>query len=183
MIYRLSEKIALYFVKEGIIEKAEKDIYRFGIETILSEFFDMGIVLLTGMLFRRVFGSIWYYIVFCILRHLAEGYHAKTFAMCKMMMFGMMCLVLGLSRMDFDINGIPIMISTVFLIGMIWKIPTRCKKRNIIYAYFLLEVCFMLYERQLAILTMTAFFIVMIASNIQYIKGVLDEKRTEKKTS
>lgn len=170
MITKLSRGIAFYFVKEGIVEEWDADIYRYGIETILCSIFDVGIVLLSGIVFGRLGDAIWYYLVFCILRKLSEGYHAKTFEGCKLLMVFMMCSVMAVSSLKIQLNLWKVLVSVGVLAVMLLKVSLKCERWMYLLGYILIELILSGWKGNAAILTMCAFYIVAIASNINKIE-------------
>lgn len=167
MITKLSRGIAFYFVEEGIVEECDADLYRYGMETIFCSIFDIGIVLISGIVFGRLGAAIWYYLVFCILRSLSEGYHAKTFGSCKLMMILMMCGVMGICGLSIRINIWHVLGSAGILAGMLIRVSVKCRKWMYLLSYIFIELALIHWKNSVAILTMCAFLIVGVASNIK----------------
>lgn len=165
MITKLSQSIAFYFVKEGIVEECDADIYRYGLETIFCSIFDIGIVLISGIVFGRLGDAIWYYLVFCILRNLSDGYHAKTFGSCKLMMILMMCGMMGISGSGIRLNIWHVLGSAGILAGMLLRVSVKCRKWMYLLSYIFIELVLIYWKCNVAILTMCAFLIVGFASN------------------
>ena len=67
MIRRLAECTASYFVRNGIVDSSEEDVYRYGIEVMLCDVVDYMIVLLSGIIFGRLIEAIWFYSNFLII--------------------------------------------------------------------------------------------------------------------
>ncbi|MGN0160035.1 MAG: accessory gene regulator B family protein [Lachnospiraceae bacterium] len=170
MITKLSRSIAFYFVREGIVEERDADLYRYGMETIFCSIFDVGIVLLAGILYGRVLEAAWYYIVFCCLRKLSDGYHAKTFRGCKLLMVLMMCSVMAVSSLKIQLNLWKVLVSAGVLAVMLLKVSLKCERWMYLLGYILIELKLSGWKGNAAILTMCAFYIVAIASNINKIE-------------
>lgn len=166
MIRKLSENIAFYFVKNGVADEEEQDIYRYGVEVILCDVVDVIIVITIGFIFRQIFEALWYYVNFIVLRSVTDGYHAKTFKSCKTIMAVMMIIVLLIAS-AVTIRLWYIAASAFVLIGLGWNIKFRWNKAAFILGYIIVEYIFMRYQSNLAILTMEASTIVFIASNIR----------------
>ncbi len=166
MIYKLSQSIAFYFVKEGLIEEDDADLYRFGVETICCSLVDVAVVLLTGLLLGQLWQGIWYFVVFCGLRKIADGYHAKTFITCKTIMLLMMVCVLTMSNLLSEYMDMWIVLTSSVLIGLlVSKCWLKVSKVLVIAGYTLTELVLININSNLAVLTMLAYFIVFIASN------------------
>lgn len=164
MITKLSEKIAFYFVREGIIDEADADLYRFGVETIFCSLADVLIVILTGLLFHRSWEAVWYFIVFVNLRKLANGYHARTFGACKLLMTFMMVCVLGITKLPFVQGNICVALAGTVLTGWLAR---KCYGRLVNFSYCILQFILIYCKPELAVLTMSAYVIVFFASNMQ----------------
>ena len=76
MIRRLAECTASYFVRNGIVDSSEEDVYRYGLEGMLCDGVYYLIVLLSGIIFGRLIDAIWFFSNFLIIRSVTEGYHA-----------------------------------------------------------------------------------------------------------
>lgn len=162
MIYRLSQNIAFYLLKKGLLDKREVDIYRYGVEIIFCSMIDVAIVLITGIVFGKLHEAVWYYVIFCLLRHRFGGYHAETLRKCKTMMLFMMCFVLYAGNMCSHY------ISAAGAV-IIYVLMCNSKKKSDKYLYILLygliEIPLLLVKSNLAALTMWAFIIVAAALN------------------
>ncbi len=162
MIYRLSQNIAFYLLKKGMFDKKEVDIYRYGVEIIFCSMIDVAIVLLTGIAFGKLHEAVWYYVIFCLLRHRFGGYHAETLRKCKTMMLFMMCFVLHASSIcSYYISAVSAVVIYILLLNT--------KKKSDRYLYMLLycgiQIPLLIIKSNLATLTMWAFLIVAVALN------------------
>lgn len=164
MVYKLSQGIAFYFVREGVIDETEADLYRFGVETIFCSLVDVMIVLSTGLLFHQLGEAVWYYIIFLALRRFAGGYHAKTFGACKILMALMMVSVLGISNLLKVQVNVWLVLVSVALIGWLAR---KCNTRGVIFSYLILELILTSLRDNLAILTMLGYIIVLFTFNIR----------------
>lgn len=166
MIRRLAECTASYFVRNGIVDSSEEDVYRYGIEVMLCDVVDYMIVLLSGIIFGRLIEAIWFYSNFLIIRSVTEGYHARTFISCKCMMAAMMLLVLT-SYTLLPARAWYIWIGVAALIITDYKLETIYKRILFISVYFTAECLMMRYYSNLAVLMVFACIIVCVASNIK----------------
>lgn len=166
MIRRLAECTASYFVRNGIVDSSDEDVYRYGIEVMLCDVVDYMIVLLSGIIFGRLPEAIWFYVNFLIIRSVTEGYHAKTFKACKCMMAAMMLFVLSMYYI-LPVRKWYIWIGLAALIFTDYSLDTFLKKILFISAYFIAGYLMMIYFSNLAVLMMLACIIVCVASNIK----------------
>lgn len=164
MIRRLSEEIAFYFVRKGIVEEADADLYRFGVETIFCSLADVMIVILAGLLFHQLSGAVWYFIVFVGLRKRVGGYHARTFGTCKMLMAFMMVCVLGITKLPFMQGNIGVVLAGAVLTG---RSARKYYGSLVNFSYYILQFILIYSKPEAAVLTMSAYVIVLFTSNIQ----------------
>lgn len=170
MIYNLSKKIAFYFVKKGIVSQEEADVYRFGIETIICSVVDVLIAIIAGIVYRNLLGALWFFLIFAVLRQLIEGYHAKTFVGCKVLMTGMMFLVFALE--PFLESGYSFACVGLMVLFMIVLNEIKCNKIIFTFVFVGLEAFLYFYARDMAVLMLMAYFIVMFAALVNYIEEV-----------
>lgn len=98
MITAISRIITNFLVCENIIEEERKDAYLYGIELLISSLFSVTIMLFFGILFGKFPECIMFYFVFCTTRLFCGGYHAKSYAGCKLMFTFILCAVLILDK-------------------------------------------------------------------------------------
>lgn len=170
MTYNLSKKIAFYFVKKGIVSHGEVDVYRFGIETIICALADIAIAVLVGVICRKFMYSMWFFAIFAFLRQLTEGYHAKTFIGCKIMMFVMMFTIINIEPYIQSIY-------TIFVCGLIVLLLIKvnyikCNKILLTVVFLSGEILFYCWKREMALLMLMAFLVVMLAAFINKMKEV-----------
>lgn len=170
MIYNLSKKIAFYFVKRGIVPQEDVDVYRFGIETIICALVDIVIAVVVGVICRKLFYALWFFVIFAILRQMAEGYHARTFIGCKIMMFVMMFVIINIEPF---IKSSYIFGSCVLIVLLLIKInDIRCNKVLLTVSFLGGEIVLYGCERGMALLMLMAFLVVMLAAFINDMKEV-----------
>lgn len=82
MIRRTAEEMAFFFVKRGVIEKEDKDVYIYGSELLISEIICtllvIGISLCTGEFIETLI----YLFSYMSIRVYAGGYHASSYSNC-----------------------------------------------------------------------------------------------------
>ena len=164
LIYSLSRKIAFYFVKKGIVQQEEADVYRFGIETIICALADISIAVFVGILCGKMLYALWFFAIFAVLRQMAEGYHAKTFVRCKIMTFIMIFLVINMET--FIKSGSILFVGVLLTLFLIKISKVKCSKALLAGAFVVGEIILYCCERGMAALMMLAFLIVMSATHI-----------------
>ncbi len=162
MIYNLSEKIAYYFVKQGVVESEEADIYRYGIETIICTLVDVLIALLAGIVFEEVWLAMWYFVIFAVLRQFVDGYHAKTFVRCKLMMAVMMVGVLSLNTLPYSVEVIVLVTISILILMRVCNI--KCSKKLFVAMFIVGEIVLFWVQRGMAELMIMAYAIVLLTA-------------------
>lgn len=170
MVYNLSKKIAFYFVKKEIVPQEEEDIYRYGIEIIICALADIVIAISVGVICRKILYALWFFSIFAILRQVTEGYHAKTFFRCKVMMFAMMFVSISIEPLIKSSYIFSICLLIVFLLIKINDI--RCNKIVLTVILLCGEIILYRFERGMALLMLLAFMVVMVSALINETKEV-----------
>ena len=167
-------------MKTGIAGEEECNIYRYGVEVILCDIVDVIVVLISGIIFGKMTEALWYYVNFLVLRSATDGYHAKTLLACKLCMAIMMIAVLFIESLSV-MTWCYVVISVVFIIVLESNISFKWNKAVFTTGYMVVECILMKLNSNLAMLTMEANIIVLIASNIKR-KGVQSYDKTWKKS-
>ncbi len=87
MITYLSTIITDFLISSNKELLNEREIYKYGIEIIISSFLNILIVLICGLFFKMLFESILYFLVFAVMRCFCGGYHANTYFKCNLILF------------------------------------------------------------------------------------------------
>ena len=103
MITTMSRKIADFLVREKTIEKEYLEVYVYGIELCLSSIISILLLIFTSIILNRVIEGFLFYIIFCVTRLFCGGYHAKSYAGCKMVFLTALVVVLILNEMPQEI--------------------------------------------------------------------------------
>lgn len=82
MISYVANKIIKCFEKEKIIKMNDVDIYFYGLELLISELISTSVLLSIAMCTKCVLETVFYLVVFTILRIYAGGYHASSYYRC-----------------------------------------------------------------------------------------------------
>lgn len=84
MITALSKRITYFLYFKKVITFDTIEIYQYGFEMIISTIIGFFITIMIGVLFRMIWLSLLYYIIFVVLRQFTGGYHAKTYFKCNL---------------------------------------------------------------------------------------------------
>ncbi len=79
---RMADGLAAFMVSAGMIKDENRKYYRYGMELLLSNFFNFFVVLLIGVLTHKLFSFLCYMVVYGTIRKTSDGYHAKSHAGC-----------------------------------------------------------------------------------------------------
>ena len=191
MIHRLSLEIADYLFYREIITIDKYDVYRYGLEMIISTLAGIVLILLCGLLTNSFIHAIIFYGLFVILRMFTGGYHADLHIACKLTL----CISFLATNCTYYIlvdklNIIMyIFISLFNFVTVILFSPVKCSKKPIsntiekknkfisIILYIILmlvSVClyYMAYNEW-------ALFSVLVTSNVSILMyiGIIKERR------
>lgn len=95
MIAKLSRIIADFFVRQKVVPEEQREVYEYGFELSISSVIGILIVLAIGLVSRRFWESVVFYIVFCFTRLFTGGYHAPNHILCKVTFTGVLLAVLA----------------------------------------------------------------------------------------
>ncbi len=95
MIAKLSRIIADFFVRQKVVPEEQREVYEYGFELSISSVIGILIVLAIGLVSRRFWESVVFYIVFCFTRLFTGGYHAPNHILCKVTFAGVLLAVLA----------------------------------------------------------------------------------------
>lgn len=84
MITALSKRITHFLYSKKVITFDTIEIYQYGFEIIISTIIGFFITIMIGILFKMIWLSFLYYIIFVVLRQFTGGYHAKTYFKCNL---------------------------------------------------------------------------------------------------
>ena len=82
MINLISKNIVHFFVIQNTIKQEEEDIYRYGIELLVSTSTSLIASFLIALFFGKWYDFFVYYLLFVPIRMNAGGYHADTYGKC-----------------------------------------------------------------------------------------------------
>lgn len=99
MISDLSVKVTGVLLNNRIIEKQDEDIYKYGLELLISSVINLALVFSIGCIFGKFIPTVVFVLEYCFVRRYAGGYHADTHAGC-IATFGILYfLTLGITEM------------------------------------------------------------------------------------
>lgn len=78
----LSNRLAEFLCKKGIVESEEKEIYVYGYEMVITTLLGAIIVFGTALILNRFLESLIFFAVFVITRQHCGGFHANTRTVC-----------------------------------------------------------------------------------------------------
>lgn len=122
MLHRISQIITNFLISKEIIEKDESEIYTYGYETLLYGIMDLFITIALGLVFKRLFASIVYYVMFVTVRMYMGGYHADSYIKCKTLFIFITISVLGVSYIEFPLYG-DVLILLLYLLTVYFLCP------------------------------------------------------------
>lgn len=113
MIQMLATFTVTRYIRMGVIEEEDKEIYQYGFFLVYSNAMVLAILLVAGLVFGAVWEAILFYCMFTPLRNYGGGIHAKTEKICSVCtvaaLIGSVLLILLLSKFE------QILLSTVLL--------------------------------------------------------------------
>lgn len=93
MIEDWSNRITDFFIERAVIDESDRDIYLYGSELLVSEVLCTIVTLGIGIFIGRFMKTIFYLLIYTMIRVYAGGYHAMSHKMCiTILMFCMCCL-------------------------------------------------------------------------------------------
>jgi accessory gene regulator B len=105
MITQLSGKVSSFFVKQGIIEAEDNEVYAYSFEILISTFISFLALFVISVLTGTVVFTLMYLVGFIPMRVVAGGFHAKTHFRCFIiLMFAYFAFLLLLTYIPFDLH-------------------------------------------------------------------------------
>ncbi len=100
MAHRLSKIIADFFLQRNYIPEEEFEIYVYGYEAIILSIMDFAIVMITGIVFDKLFTMLIFFTMFITVRLYSGGYHANTALKCKSIFFSLCIIMIIISDIE-----------------------------------------------------------------------------------
>lgn len=95
MIFRLSNSISVKLCNANVISRDEQELYSYGFFLLLSRGIFFAVAAVFGCLFKTIYESILFYILFSVLRGYAGGIHASKETTCMFFTTALLLLVSG----------------------------------------------------------------------------------------
>lgn len=165
MTHRAAGSISFFLYQKGMIEKDDMDIYQYGFEIFIDSFLEIIMLLLLGILWRKLPETVAFVGTFAILRRYTGGYHASTKTRCVLLTIAIYAVNIGISGVLW--RGKEYWILALAMIGalIIWmsapvshtnkkldkEQKMRCKKISRGISLFYLVGIFILKERLIEI--------------------------------
>lgn len=98
MFENISERITSFLIENKVILTEDKDIYSYGLRQLFMMILNITITILLGIIFKELWQSILFSLVYIPLRSYAGGYHARTPMRCTLFSTVMVCIALLLMK-------------------------------------------------------------------------------------
>ena len=82
IIDAIASKLTSYLIKKEVIENDHFEVYKYGLELLISSVFETIIIYLIGILFFSVVDSFIFIVCFVLIRSFCGGFHAKSYYKC-----------------------------------------------------------------------------------------------------
>lgn len=123
MITGLAKIATDFFLKYGVIDSEDSEIYQYGNEIIISSILDLIIVFVMGVIFSALTNSLLFFATFLLLRSFSGGYHADSYWKCKIIFIINLALMLFLLANVDRLYQINFMVLVLFFsILIVWKL-------------------------------------------------------------
>ena len=110
---RLASAITNYYCKKNIIAEDKKEIYCYGFQLIMADIINYTIIIALGIILNRIIDSMVFLIILCGIRQFSGGFHAKTFAVCRLSFIATYICVLSISFIISKINNVYVVLINV----------------------------------------------------------------------
>lgn len=121
MIDCISKHITDFLLLENRISLEDIDVYKYGVELVISSGITFLITILCGLLLSNLFNAILFYLSLISLRHFTGGYHSNSYLKCNVVFVVVITACLIINRvLDFScIKYYVLMVMTVCSIFII----------------------------------------------------------------
>ncbi|MCH5213260.1 MAG: accessory gene regulator B family protein [Oscillospiraceae bacterium] len=120
------------FLDRNIITPDKAEICKVGIELITADIINFSIILAIGVLTKSFIDSCIYLLLLWSIRRFSGGFHAKTYAVCRVVTVGIFAIILLINRI---IHDYLLLYSIVFnitaFITMLLFAPVRHPNKNL----------------------------------------------------
>lgn len=105
---KFSSRFIEFFVSNNLIKSADKEIYEYAVNIILSSLIHVATVMIIGLCFNLLAESLVFYLSFIAIRKFAGGYHTKTPTRCYIISIITIVLMLCIIKWILIINYLSI---------------------------------------------------------------------------
>lgn len=91
---KISSLLVTKMLQHNIIDPIKKNIYITGIELILADIINFSLILIIGIIVKKISYSIIYLLMFWTVRRFSGGFHAKTYAVCRITFISIYLLII-----------------------------------------------------------------------------------------
>ncbi len=109
----LANVITDYYCNKNIIAEDKKEIYCYGFQLIIADIINYTIIIALGIILNRIIDSMVFLIILCGIRQFSGGFHAKTFAVCRLSFIATYICVLSISFIISKINNVYVVLINV----------------------------------------------------------------------
>lgn len=138
MLYKTSNFLTNYFIKNNIISPNNKELYIYGFQLILSTLSSMLTILLTATFINISYGIL-FLLFFIPIRFYAGGYHASSYLKCFIYTNSLFIITLALSLIVYIYGLLPYYYLFIIAGIIYFWINTPCINQNnpLSYTYLL----------------------------------------------
>lgn len=133
MIYSKISNLILSVVRTyaSISDKDTEEVFKYGIEIILSTLCSYGLVFIIGLLFQSWLSAILFSLFFTVIRLYMGGYHCVSYLKCNATFCGIYILVFYIVKLFAEYNTLSIEVLMLLLCGVciwFWEPVENCHK-------------------------------------------------------
>ena len=99
MLHKTANCLARNLLKHRVIQEDSFDVYVYGFELLLSFLFSTSLIIVSGLIMRKIFETIAFLVVFIFLRSYSGGYHASKYYVCTIVTLCVYALVMAASSL------------------------------------------------------------------------------------
>lgn len=176
---RLVDKLLDKCERDGVLEKEEEDIIRFGIENLINLVICLGILLCIGWIFDSLLSGILFFMFFLPLRKYAGGYHSNTEKGCIISSVAILLLVFSIFFLERWNMVVYLIISALCNVLFFFMVPVGNKNKlldELEKAVYRRKTCKVLIGENLCILFSyykNLYFIICIVVMVYVTVGIL----------
>jgi len=164
MLEKLAHRIAYFYIEKGKIQEAQKEIYFYCFEIMLSTFINFIFLIALALLTNTLIPALIFSIYFIPLRSTAGGLHAKTHLGCVLTLLSIYTLLIILLNMisaeTLSLLGIILVIISIIIIFLL--APVDCKNKRLSQE----EISEQKHKSRILLIIISLSFILVAAFNI-----------------